>query len=268
MAAGLALHIERREFKYLIDEATAAEVRRFIRPFCELDHNARGFDDDRYTIDSLYFDTPDMRLYRANEEEVANRYKLRVRTYPQTPGAPIFFEVKARYNDVVVKDRGRAPTNNWADMLTDRNVAVPKSHSPFESAAVERFTTLVRMQHAGPVVLVRYTREPYESTIDDYARVTFDRAIKSQQMSDVTLDSTPGRWRPSDAPATVHGSWSPTVLELKFTAQVPFWMVDMVRTLNLDRRSFSKYGRSVEAWAQRPGLSRVINRRAAGGWSW
>ena len=136
------------------------------------------------------------------------------------------------------------------------------------AAAVERFTTIVRMQHAKPVVLVRYTREPYESTIDDYARVTFDRAIQSQQMDKVSMTPTPGRWRPSDAPQTVHGSWSPTVLELKFTTHVPVWMVDMVRSLDLDRRAFSKYGRSVEAWAQRPGLTRVVNRRAAGGWSW
>jgi len=267
LAAGLALHIERREFKYLIDERTADRVRDIIRPFCVLDPNARGFDDRRYTIDSLYFDTPDMRLYRANEEEMVNRFKLRVRTYPQTPGAPVFFEVKARHNDIVVKDRGRAPSN-WAELLTDRTVAVPKERTSFESAAVERFTTIVRMQHARPVVLVRYTREPYESTIDDYARVTFDRAIQSQRMDAVTMTPTPREWRPSDAPATVHGSWSPTVLELKFTAQVPGWMVNMVQTLNLDRRSFSKYGRSVEAWNEEPGLSRVVNRRAAGGWSW
>ena len=210
MAAGLALHIERREFKYLIDEKTADQVRAFIRPFCVLDRNARGFDDDRYTIDSLYFDTPDMRLYQANDDEVTTRFKLRVRTYPQTPGAPVFFEVKARHNDVVVKDRGRAP-ENWVDLLTNRMVSLPKDRSPFESAAVERFTTIVRMQHARPIVLVRYTREPYESTIDDYARVTFDRAIQSQRMETVSMTPVPGRWRASDAPATVHGSWSPTV---------------------------------------------------------
>ena len=267
MAAGLALHIERREFKYLIDAYTAEKVRRFIQPFCVLDKNARSFPDRRYTIDSLYFDTPDMRLYWANDEEKNHRFKLRVRTYPQTPGAPVFFEVKARYNDVVVKDRGRAPSN-WAQLLTDRNVEIPKGRTSFESAAVERFTTIVRMQHAQPVVLVRYTREPYESTIDDYARVTFDRAIQSQRMRHVSMVPTPGKWRASDAPLTVHGNWSPTVLELKFTTKVPQWMVDLVQTCDLDRRAFSKYGRSVEAWAESPGLSRVANRRAAGGWTW
>ena len=267
MAKGLALHIERREFKYLIDEATADRVREYIRPFCRLDRNAEGFDRDRYAIDSLYFDTPDMRLYWANDEEVMNRFKLRVRTYPETPGAPVFFEVKARYHDIVVKDRGRAPAN-WQQLLTDRNLDVPRQATSFESAAVERFTTIVRMQHARPVVLVRYTREPYESTIDDYARVTFDRAIRSQRMDRVTMTPTPGQWRYSDAPDLVHGAGSATVLELKFTTNVPMWMVDMVRTLNLDRRAFSKYGRSVEAWWENPELSRVLNRRAAGGWSW
>lgn len=266
MASSLALHIERREFKYLIDEYTAERVRRFIEPFCTLDKNARHNDDRRYVIDSLYFDTPDMRLYWANDDEVTDRFKLRVRTYPETPGAPVFFEVKARYHDVVVKDRGRAP-KNWPELLAHGTGAIAPQGSSFESAAVERFTALVRMQHARPVVLVRYTREPYESTIDDYARVTFDRAIKSQQMDTISMTPTPGRWRPSDAGERMTTGFSPTVLELKFTTNVPVWMVDMVRALNLDRRAFSKYGRSVEAWSEYPDGRRTLNHRAAPGWS-
>ena len=266
MASGLALHIERREFKYLIDEATAERVRRFISPFCELDKNARHNDDRRYVIDSLYFDTPDMRLYWANDDEVTNRFKLRVRTYPETPGAPVFFEVKARYHDVVVKDRGRAP-ENWPALLAHGAGAVAPVASSLKSAAVERFTALVRMHNARPVVLVRYTREPYESTIDDYARVTFDRAIRSQMISSISMDPTPGKWRASDAGIRMTMGNSPTVLELKFTTNVPIWMVDLVRALDLDRRAFSKYGSSVEAWSHVPEGRRALNRRAAAGWS-
>jgi SPX domain protein involved in polyphosphate accumulation len=266
LAASLALHIERREFKYLIDDYTAERVRRFIGPFCELDKNARHHGDRRYLIDSLYFDTPDMRLYRANDEEVTNRFKLRVRTYPTTPGAPVFFEVKARYHDVVVKDRGRAP-KNWPALLAPGVGAIQPGSASFESAAVERFATLVRMHHARPVVLVRYTREPYESTIDDYARVTLDRAIQSQLVDQISMEPTPGRWRPSDTGERMESGFSPTVLELKFTTHVPIWMVDMVRALELDRRSFSKYGRSIEAWSEHPDGRRVLNHRAAAGWS-
>jgi hypothetical protein len=266
LASGLALHIERREFKYLIDEYTAKRVRRFIKPFCELDKNARHNGDQRYVIDSLYFDTPDMRLYWANDDEVTNRFKLRVRTYPETPGAPVFFEVKARYHDVVVKDRGRAP-KNWPELLADGAGTVEPRSASFESAAVERFTTLVRMHHARPVALVRYTREPYESTIDDYARVTFDRAIQSQLMDRISMVPTPGRWRASDSGERMASGNSPTVLELKFTTHVPIWMVDMVRSLELDRRAFSKYGRSIEAWSEHPDGRRVLNRRVAAGWS-
>ena len=265
MASGLALHIERREFKYLIDEQTAERVRDFIRPFCVLDKNARHHANSRYVIDSLYFDTPDMRLFWANDEEVCDRFKLRIRTYPETPNAPVFFEVKARYNDVIVKDRGRAP-KDWASLLSVSGSLGRKREKAIESAAIERFTTIVRMQHARPVVLVRYTREPYESTIDDYARVTFDRAIQSQRISTLTMTPEPGRWRASDAGEQMHSGCSPTVLELKFTANVPAWMVSMVRTLNLDRRAFSKYGTSVEAWMMGTLGRRQANPHSFRGW--
>ena len=177
----------------------------------------------------------------------------------------MFFEVKARYNDVVVKDRGRAPSN-WQELLMQRSYRPAPKGTSFESAAVERFTTIVRMQHARPVVLVRYTREPYESTIDDYARVTFDRAICSQWMDQVTMEPQAGKWRASDAGERMHSGSSPTVLELKFTTNVPVWMVDLVRALDLERRAFSKYGSSVEAWSQEPDGRRVPNPRAFGGW--
>ena len=77
MAAGLNLHIERREFKYLIDRRTADAVRERIRPFCRLDAHVEHIEDRRYTIDSLYFDTPRMELLHANEQEKSHRPSLK-----------------------------------------------------------------------------------------------------------------------------------------------------------------------------------------------
>ena len=54
------------------------------------------------------------------------------------------------------------------------------------------------------------------------------------------------------------------VLELKFTTQVPLWMVNLVRRFGLVRSGYSKYGNSIRAF-----YSPVDSRTAcavAGGW--
>ena len=264
MTESPTLHIERREYKYLIDAFTAERVRECIRPFCRIDRHAEGRPRNRYTIDSLYFDTHELELYRANFHERTDRYKLRVRTYPQVAKSPVFFEVKSRFNDVIVKDRGRAPAD-WPELLRVNGrsrVAPVADHTPFENAAVDHFVTRVRVLQAEPKVVVRYDREPWMSIVDDYARVTFDCNIRSQRVETIGFDTVEKRWRNVDTPARVSGGMSPIVLELKFTSAVPTWMMGMVRTCDLTRRAFSKYGDSIRSWYGRGPLGRSSNRRA------
>ncbi|MCB9729293.1 MAG: polyphosphate polymerase domain-containing protein [Deltaproteobacteria bacterium] len=254
MATPSPLRIERREFKYLIDEDTARRVRDAVAPFCRLDTHALASPTASYRIHSLYFDTPGMDLFLANEREQLSRFKLRVRTYPDaapTPGRtgsapPVFFEVKRRYHDVIVKDRALAPAD-WARLLDTPGARLPADTPPRQAAALDAFVVRTLTHHARPVVLVGYEREPWVSTIDDYARVTFDRRISSQPRERLTLDVDPRAWRGVDHPVAHLGQRSPVVLELKFTTAVPSWLVTIVRRYDLWRRAFSKYGSAVRA---------------------
>jgi hypothetical protein len=212
-----------------------------------VDPYAAGRPDNEYTIESLYLDTPDFALLRANETEMVDRFKMRIRTYPGTPGAPHFFEVKRRVNDVISKSRGRAP-KGWEALFTDPTTGIPKGRGGKEAYAIERFVTLARTYCMQPVVMVRYEREPYASTIDDYARITFDRRIRSQLSTDYSFATSEREWRGSDTPDLARSDESPVVLELKFTSRVPTWMMHIVQTFDLWRRSFSKYANSVFAW--------------------
>jgi hypothetical protein len=95
--------IERREFKYLIPSRLTDGIRAAIQPYCEIDPWAAKCPGQRYLIDSIYFDAPDLALFWANDHEKVDRFKLRVRGYPMAPGGPVFFEVKRRFNDVISK---------------------------------------------------------------------------------------------------------------------------------------------------------------------
>lgn len=253
MRQGPETRIERREFKYLISHEVADAVRRAIRPFCDLDRYAERAPGHRYTIESLYFDTPNWALFHANEVELLDRFKLRVRHYPGA-SAHVFFEVKRRYHDIILKTRGAVPVARWPQLLADPWVA-REAIGP--DPAVERFVTLTHTHHAAPVSLVRYEREAWASTIDDYARVTFDTHIRSQHVTDLSFAHDPRGWRANDDPETQGtADSSAVVLELKFTASAPTWMMHLVQRLSLWRRAFSKYGTAIRTW-NIPPLRRV-----------
>ncbi|MFT7580862.1 MAG: hypothetical protein ACI9MR_002536 [Myxococcota bacterium] len=239
--------IERREFKYLIDAATADRIREALRPFCVQDPFSAQAPNGRYQISSLYLDTPGLTLHKANEQELLDRYKLRVRYYPDNPVSPVFFEVKGRHHDAIAKTRGRVGSD-WAELLSDPFVAAERvTHDP----AVERFVTRVHTLQAVPIVLVQYQREAWTSLIDDYARITFDTVVESQPARSWSFERTQDRWRANDDPQTQSSDrGSAIVLELKFTRDVPSWLMAMVQRLNLSRRSFSKYGTSIEIWRE------------------
>lgn len=252
MSAQTAELIERREYKYLVDDTTVGRIREAVRPFCNLDTFGEGQPNNRYTIDSCYFDTPKLDLYHANKVELPDRFKLRVRTYPSCTGGPVFFEVKRRANDVISKTRGCVPRALWAKLLTEPITEIPSSISKKNRPAVERFIALVNTYHARPTTVVRYEREAYVSTIDDYARVTFDCNVRSQARDHLTFPEGEDGWRYMDSALMQKNVHRKTLVELKFTSTVPSWMVNIVQRLNLSRRSFSKYGTSIRAWYQKP----------------
>jgi hypothetical protein len=237
--------IERREYKYMLDERTAERVVKDISPFCRLDP-VKG---DEYTIGSLYFDTPDLKLYRAQEEGRVNRFKLRVRTYPGGKGkAPVFFEIKRKVDDVILKSRGAVPPD-WPKLLTGNDgEAPPESGSPEGDAAVRSFILLARVYHCQPTMMVRYRRIAFESMVDPYARVSFDRAVACQPVHDYSFATDEGAWRPLDDPINQDTPDSRACLELKFTQHVPTWMVNLVRRFDLERVSYSKYALSIALW--------------------
>ena len=247
------LTLHRREYKYIIDEGTADRVRRYMDGICSLDpYAATG--GGRYVCDTLYLDTLQLDLYRATIENEPDRYKLRIRAYPEAPTAPVFLEVKRRVDEVIIKTRGKVVPAHWQQVVetgTLDGVALDQHH------AVENFLSHQRTLVRGPVVpavLVRYEREPYTSRIDHYARVTFDRKLCYQPQRRLALVPEHDQWTYVDDPVSMRGApaQSMVVLELKFATPVPGWMRRMVQALELTRLAFCKYGRAVDSVLHRP----------------
>ena len=247
--------LRRREYKYLISEESAERIRRFIRGICIVDEHAARTG-GRYLTDTLYLDTLQLHSYRATIENSPDRAKLRIRRYPSAgPGGPVFFEVKRRVSESILKTRGSF-TGDWQRLLLDTDPEILAQVPAKSRPAIDNFLCHHRQLPMQPCVLVRYEREPYASEIDDYARVTFDRQLVFQRPAELSLEPVDDHWISIDDAVGQRGLMpfhSAVVLELKFTSLVPDWMRRMVHSLDLQRLAFCKYTRSVEAMYRVPG---------------
>jgi hypothetical protein len=228
---------DRYELKYLVPEWQVEAVRRAIAPFCVLDPNSASAPSHAYASQSLYLDTCNRDLYRVSRERHARRWKARVRRYDGSD--TVFLEVKNKDHDMVKKPRARIPAAGWVERV----------HGPLhaEASPAERlFCQRLERCQLLPTLMVRYQREAWLSTVDSYARVTFDRQVACQPWTDWSLDADPRNWVALDGERTTLGVPRAVVLELKCLRAVPRWLSNVARSAGLQKIRYSKYCRAVE----------------------
>jgi hypothetical protein len=188
-----------------------------------------------YPVHSLYLDSPSLALCQATMRGHKNRFKLRVRFYDESPDSPVFFEVKRRVNDAILKERaavwrrsiptlltGHWPTTNDLVDPSDRNMG-----------ALQRFCSLRSVINGEPKAFVSYLREAYVSPNSNSVRLTFDRQLMGAPYRDGFQVPRPRE--------RCHPKVEGVILELKFTERFPTWMAEMVRIFDLQRCSMAKY---------------------------
>ena len=221
----------RFECKYLLPRAYVHELRMMLRPFVEPDRFARRWPQYRYPISSLYLDSPDYFLYSQTDNGEKNRFKLRIRSYDDEPGTPVFFEVKKRMNGIVSKWRSAVRRDMAARYLSGGILSGgPRDPAP----DLGEFQRDVAKVGAGPVCRVRYQREAYEAKGGEPTRITFD--------SDLTYNLTHDGNLATNGPGWESVPMDTVILEVKFTERFPTWIQDIVDTFDLQRTSVPKYG--------------------------
>lgn len=234
----------RYEQKFLVPLWQAEQIRRQIEPFCTMDPFSRQSPTGSYLITSLYLDTPHLGFYRQWEMGAPDRFKLRVRRYGEHMGeSPIFLEVKERFQDIIVKKRTVVTVADWLARARDLNGATDKERA---------FTVRRDRFRAQPMVLIRYEREAWKGKLEAYARVTFDARVQYQRVDTLpdqgwTLEGDGGGWGASDDTDTIDEPDVRILVEIKFERDVPRWMVNVMRNLEMVRRGYSKYGTGIRA---------------------
>jgi hypothetical protein len=227
----------RFELKYVITMGQAEKLKSALRAYVVPDGN--GNHSGRYTVTSLYYDSPDLRCYRENEAGVKFRRKLRIRRYEPgevlTEETPIFVEIKQRVDRVIQKRRAMLPYGEALRLCNDRQIP---DLAPGDEAVIEEIYAFVWHYNLRPVSIVRYERQAFVGTEYDIGlRVTFDRFLSCQSHQHHLHEQPSGL--PMLPPNLV-------VMEVKVNERIPYWLTGMIAAHNLRRDSFSKYCRSVD----------------------
>ena len=173
----------------------------------------------------------------------ARRFKLRVRYYSDDPGDPLFFEIKRRENDCILKHRGAVHRSAGAALLSGEWPC--PEHLHFDKAshlvALQRFCRLMLRLNARPTIAVSYMREAWMSPYGNSARLTIDRDVMGEPRREPIFGI--------EMREAVRPFGDRRVLELKFTDRFPDWFRDLAQQFELHSRP----RRIVAAWRWRVG---------------
>jgi hypothetical protein len=231
--------LQRLELKYIVSEQKALAIRDYVRSYLELDEYSQDKPNFSYRIHSLYLDSDDLKTYWDTINGLKNRYKLRLRYYDDLPSSPVFFEVKRRMNEAILKQRGGVRRPAVEGLLAGHLPGTQHllSENPKQLVALQRFSQLMLSIRAGPKAHVTYFREAWVSTHDNSIRVTMDRNVYCSPEFGASLRTELGN------PVKPFGH--KVILELKFTGRFPNWFRELAETFDLTRSAAAKYADGV-----------------------
>lgn len=229
----------RREQKYLITTKQYKELVLQMSPYMRTDKNGQ---DGKYTITTLYFESPDHAIYYETKNKLKFRQKLRLRVYDETDiNGTAFFEVKQKHKKVVNKRRMVIPlaeAYRYLRSADDIPLEEFKTSNKQVLREIDHFKNLFNLQ---PEMIVSYDRQAFHGIYDDQLRVTFDFNLRCRN-DDLALEHGPYGENFIDTDLVV--------LEVKVNDSVPLWLTRILQDLNCEQRGASKFCTSLELLKQ------------------
>jgi hypothetical protein len=191
----------------------------------------------RYTVRSLYYDSPKLDFYWEKIDGVKVRRKLRIRSYNTLKSdSAAFLEIKRRYGTAIVKERAKySYTEITRLMSSPANIWLTYDQSTDGSLVLGKWVDNIVRWNLEPAVVVAYEREAYVGRYDDdnNVRLTIDMDVRARITESVDeLFAT-------DNEIPITGNLY--ILELKYNNFMPKWMRALVQEFGLQQRSISKY---------------------------
>jgi hypothetical protein len=214
------------ELKFLLADESAHEILTRVRACLAADPHADRTLGDGYRVNSLYFDTPSLSVYRRVGS--FGRRKFRLRRYGNEPR--VFFERKSKSRGLVRKRRSVVP---------ESELAILSSVQPTPTWPGLWFHRRLAKRGLAPMTLISYERAARVGmTPEGVIRFTVDRHVRCRAATGLSLPCL------TDGVAILTGM---SIVEFKFRVAMPTVFKELLRDFSLTQSSVSKYRLSVEA---------------------
>jgi hypothetical protein len=225
--------------KFLTDWVTYVKMRSQIQPFVALDKYAPA--GGRYSLLSLYYDSPGYDCYYDKIDGNDRRHKFRIRWYLDQEGVrkTAFLELKKKVNYGTFKKRLMVNNDVADDFIKGKQDCIKRiCADPRQHDIANEMLFYCSAQKLQPVVYTHYLREAYIGKCENRLRITFDMKISCKPGRDRDFDFVSKRY-----------IFNPyyMVLEIKGFHDMPYWLISIINNNNLQRQNISKYCMAVEA---------------------
>ncbi|WP_231686452.1 polyphosphate polymerase domain-containing protein [Corynebacterium deserti] len=243
----------RFEIKYLIPEHEVPALREQLAERMYTDPLSPP---GGYRVESLYFDSPDLRCYTEKIEGLKFRRKFRIRSYGEGvlgPNSKVSAEIKQRVNKVTQKRRLDLPfiyalaLGDSTGVAVGERVDVDKllaSVPEVQHNLVREIASFAQNYRLRPIATTKYHREAFVGVdAEASSRVTIDHGVSGRDRDFLLGQDF------DDRPTVTPGI---AVVEIKCDERVPFWLTDMTAQLEMSVIRMSKYCQTIEAFNNRP----------------
>jgi hypothetical protein len=234
--------LDRVELKFVINGEQRAALMSTLDQHLKADANAD--ETAYYPIVSLYYDNPERDCYWEKIQGSPNRRKFRARVYGSLDGKlkpTVFIEVKHKQVGRGVKRRVKLPLEE-ALRVGEGQWPNVKLNDVDQRTVREIIDDLVKARGFKPTMVMRYDRKAYAARDPESdLRITYDTGIayRLNNLNPIPDDRDFRRENymyPDDV----------SVLEVKVTGSVPFWLSVLLAENGCQMRSHSKYCNALE----------------------
>lgn len=199
-------------------------------------YDVRGKQDGMYSIVTLYFESPDYKIYYETVNRLKFRQKLRLRVYNDvTTEDQAFFEIKQKYKRVVNKRRTMIVLRDAYDFIDHYKRSEEVDINSFQASnyqILKEIDSFQRHYDLTPKLVVSYERQAFQGLFDDDLRVTFDYNLRCRS-DDLRIENGP------------HGQHfvdeDQVIMEVKMSQSVPLWLARLLSEYEVKKNSVSKY---------------------------
>ena len=247
-ARGFSL-LERFELKYHIPVDWADRIGAFLAPYCEEDYYSKITPGGFYWITNLYLDSPSWTFLGWKKKQLLDRFNMRIRTYGEHPAqdGTFHFECKRKIKNICYKSRGTIKGINPGEVWNMKPEDWPCKGEK-DRMYVKDFLYKTELYNAHPRLLTQYKRRAWFGLREEYSRVTIDTGMRFREENGFDYTVDPHYMHSTGLPRFFQPACD-AVLELKCPcSQVPYWMFDLIKFLNLKHAAFSKFGNAAAEW--------------------